>query len=103
MEKTNKQVVTKSVIKCPYCGMEYSPSEIFMPGQIVGKPKNLVKDALGKIIYQDWEEGDEAEQEEHYVCDGCGKSFTVKPVVTYTTSTEAEETDFTELSSSLLD
>lgn len=102
MKSETKQVVTKSIIKCPYCGFEYSPSEVFMPGEIVGTPKSLVKDPLGKIIYTEWVEGEEAEQVEHFACEGCGKSFTVKPVVTYTATQEAEETDFTNLESSLL-
>lgn len=43
-----------TVIKCPHCGAEYLPSEIFMPEDILGgAPKNLIKDPLGKVLYAD--------------------------------------------------
>lgn len=74
-----------------------------MPGEIVGTPDNVIRDALGKIIYQDFAEEDEPCQVEHYVCDECGKPFIVEPVVSYKVKKEDEQLDFSNLSSSLLD
>lgn len=39
------------VIKCPHCGAEFLASEIFMPGEIVGKARSVVRDALNRLIY----------------------------------------------------
>lgn len=41
-------------------------------------------------------------QTESYTCDGCGKDFTVEPVITYKAGTVAEEFDFSNQSVSLL-
>ena len=38
------------VIKCPTCGYEYLPAEIYMPNDFLGKPNNLMRDEHGKII-----------------------------------------------------
>lgn len=95
-----KEVVTKGLIKCPFCGHEYSASEIFMPGQIIGKADNVIKDPTGRILYTEWSE--EPEATEHFICDGCGKGFVVEASVTFKTYAEDEEKDFTDLSSSLL-
>jgi len=73
-----------------------------MPGDLIGKPSSVVRDALGKIIYLEFSEGEEPEQIEHYSCDSCGKPFIVEPVIIYKVRKEAEELDFTEQSVSLL-
>mgnify|MGYP006896766191 CR=1 FL=1 len=69
----------------------------------MGKPETVIKDALGKIIYQEYDEDDEPCQIEHYCCDNCGKSFVVEPTVTYKVRKEDEALDFSSESSSLLD
>lgn len=46
-----KEVITKGLVKCPFCGAEYSPSEIFMPGELIGKANNVIKDPTGRILY----------------------------------------------------
>ena len=74
-----------------------------MPGELVGEPENVIRDALGKIIYQDFDEENEPCQVEHYVCDECGKPFIVEPVVSYKVKKEDEQLDFSNLSASLLD
>ena len=33
----------KNSIKCPHCGREYLPGEIFMPKSFLGQPKNVIK------------------------------------------------------------
>lgn len=74
-----------------------------MPGELVGVPGQIVRDALGKIIYQEYDDEDLPAQVEHYVCDECGKPFVVEPVITYKVRKEDEAVDFSDLSSSLLD
>ena len=91
------------VITCPHCGYQYAPAEIFMPGDLIGNPEQVIRDALGKIIYQEYDEDSEPAQVEHYVCDECGKPFIVEPVITYKVKKEDEAKDFSDLSASLLD
>ena len=91
------------MITCPHCGYQYTPADIFMPGELVGKPETVLRDALGKIILQDYDEDDEPCYIEHYVCDHCGKPFTVEPSVSYKVKKEDETLDFSNQTSSLLD
>ena len=91
------------IIKCPHCGKEYVPSEIFMPGELTGKASQVIRDPLGRIIYTEYEEDWEPAQTEHFVCDDCGKGFTVEPVIVYKVKKEVEELDFSDTSTSLLD
>lgn len=100
--KTDKKQ-TWPVITCPHCGAQYAPAEIFMPGDLIGKPETVIRDALNKIIYQDFDEEDEPCSAEHYICDHCGKAFVVEPVVSYKVKKEDESLDFSEQSVSLLD
>ena len=92
-----------AVMRWPHCGMEFAPAEIFMLGDLIGESTTVLRDALGKIIYQEYDEGSEPAQVGHYVCDGCGKSFIVESVITYKVKKEDEAKDFSELSASLLD
>ena len=89
-------------IKCPHCGAEYYSEEIFMPGDHTGKAKTVIKDALGRIIYQEYEKDLEPCMAEKYICDHCDKPFIVEPVVSYKVRKESEELDFSETYVSLL-
>ena len=42
-----------------------------MPGDIVGTPDSVIRDALGKTIYVDYVEGEEPLTSEEYVCLMC--------------------------------
>ncbi len=90
-------------IKCPHCGAEYHPSEIYMPGDLIGKPSEIIKDPLGKILYVGYEEEEEPALVQHFSCDECGKAFVVEAVVSYKTIKEEEELDFGSKAVSLLD
>lgn len=90
------------VIKCPHCGAQYLPGELYMPGAFLGRPDDIVKDYLGKIIYEDYHVGEEPDMLERYQCDYCDKPFVIEATVTYKTLTEAPERDFTEQYVSLL-
>lgn len=105
MKTEIKQISTKDIIKCPHCGYEYLPTEIYVPGQIFGRPsvRDLVKDPLGKILYKEYSKGNEPAPVERFVCDGCKKTFVVEASVSFTSKTEEEELDFSDLTTSLLD
>ena len=90
------------VIKCPHCGYEMIPAEIFYPDSLLGTPKTIVRDALGKIIYLEYEANSEPCQPEKYFCDACEKPFIVEPILTFKVKKEAEELDFTETYVSIL-
>ena len=92
---------TKQYIKCPHCGYEYTPAEIMLPSDFLGRPETLLRDALGKILHLEYEEANEPLQTETYICDGCNKQFVVEPHVTYKVKKEIEELDFTTTTVSL--
>ena len=92
------------VIRCPHCSAEYLPGEIYFPGALVGQPDDIVKDSLGKIIYEDYSTEDrEPSMTEHFTCDYCEKPFIIEASVTYKTKEETPEKDFTTKYVSLLD
>lgn len=103
MATTKTTTATSSYIKCPYCGGEYVPSEIFMPSEIEGKTEDIIKDPVGKILYVSYQEGYEPLTAGRYTCDACNRSFVVEPTVSYKVRKEAEEIDFSVSTSSLLD
>ncbi len=90
-------------IRCPHCGAEYLPGEIYIPGALIGQPDEVIKDSLGKIIYEDYDPIKEPDMVEHYICDTCDKPFVVEATVTYKTREEAPERDFKNKYVSLLD
>ena len=92
-----------TVIVCPHCGYEYLPAEIFYAESLIGRPTEVVRDVLGKILYYEYVPGHELETTEHYVCDGCGKSFIIEANTTYKAKQEQAELDFGTSFVSLLD
>lgn len=93
-----------ALVKCPHCGAEYLPGEIYIPGSIVGQPDEVVKDSLGKIIYEDYYTQErEPDMIEHFTCEYCNRPFIIEAVVTYKTREEAPESDFKNQYVSLLD
>jgi hypothetical protein len=99
------QVVHKSpIIKCSHCGAEYLPGEIYLPGSFIGHPDDIVKDSLGRILYEDYlSEDHEPNMVEQYICDYCNNPFIIEAVITYKTKEEAPERDFGTQYVSLLD
>lgn len=93
-----------SLIRCPHCSAEYLPGEVYMPGSLIGQPDEVVRDAFGKIIYEDYStEKYEPDMTEHFVCEYCEKPFIVEATVTYKAKEELPENDFTTKYVSLLD
>ena len=75
-----------------------------MPGSLIGQPTDVVRDSLGKIIYEDYDPVDrEPDPVEHFTCEYCEKPFIVEAVVTYKTKEESPERDFQSQYVSLLD
>lgn len=68
-------------IKCPKCGREYLPGEIFIPEYFLGKPKEVERDLYGNIIFTN---GIEQNLSETYVCDGCKAILKIQANITYT-------------------
>jgi predicted nucleic-acid-binding Zn-ribbon protein len=99
------QILHKTpVIKCPHCGAEYLPGEIYMPGALIGKPVDIVKDSFGKILYEDYEsELTAPDMIEHFTCEFCEKPFVVEATIAYKAKMEAPERDFSTQYVSLLD
>jgi hypothetical protein len=93
-----------SLIRCPHCGAEYLPGEVYMPGSLIGQPTDVVRDSLGKILYEDYDPVDrEPNFTESFICEYCEKPFIIEATVTYKTKEEAPENDFTTNYVSLLD
>jgi hypothetical protein len=92
-----------TIIKCPHCGAQYLPAEIYMPEAFLGRPEDLVKDSLGKILYEDYQEGREPDMIEHFTCEYCDKPFVIEATITYKSMEEEPEKDFSTQYVSLLD
>ena len=44
----------KKVITCPHCKWQYLPGEILYGDNVVGVPTQIVRDALGHVIYEEY-------------------------------------------------
>lgn len=97
----------KKIIKCPHCGWEYEPAEILFPDKLLGGPTNVIRDALGHIIYTEYRpnrhgEGEDApELTEEYYCDNCNKPFIVEVDISFKSGPQDEELDFSDTTVSL--
>ena len=87
MKKENLEI-----IKCPRCGREYLPAEIFMPNSFLGKPIDIVKTYDGKIDFFD---GESMNLKETYRCDCCDAPMVVTAKVTFKVDINSKY-DFTE-------
>lgn len=61
-------------IRCPYCGQEYLPSEIYSPEAFFGKPKEVFRNPDGSI---DFYIGEDPDYNETYVCDNCNHKLNI--------------------------
>ena len=75
-------------IKCPICGEEFMPAEVFLPTDLLGKPTEIIKTHSGKIEFF---LGDEPDFEESYVCDGCGSKLKIKANLSFKVELEEEK------------
>lgn len=94
----------QAIIKCPHCFTEYLPGEIYMPGSLIGQPDEVIRDAFGKIIYEDFYlETRKPDFIEHFICEKCERPFVIEATVTYRVKEELPENDFSTKYVSLLD
>lgn len=69
-------------IKCPHCGWEYLPCEIFYPDDMLGKVSDVMRDDNGKVLFFN---GESLNLKEEFVCDNCGTTFTVEGIINFKT------------------
>lgn len=79
----------KYIIKCPYCGMEYLPNEIYLPKEFFTDATSLKNDS-GKILDIT---GNTLNTVEEYCCDNCSKTFKVSATVSFTTEEIKDDFD----------
>lgn len=72
----------KTAIRCPHCGTEYLPGEIYLPDSFTGQPTQIIKDEKGEVLGF---EGNDMNTTEIYTCDVCGQPFKVEAIVTFKT------------------
>lgn len=66
-------------IKCPKCGAEYLPVELFIPNAFFGRPTEIEKDEHGQIVNII---GSTAQTTmDKYICDYCNTPFKVNTKV----------------------
>lgn len=96
-------VNNQMIIRCPHCGYEYLPSEIFMSEYLLGKPEHILRDPIGHILHFDYRKGFEPVTTESFICEHCDKQFEVEVTMNFKSSAVAKELDFSETSVGLLD
>ena len=72
-----------NIIKCPYCGCEYLPGEIYVPNELVGQPVDIERTADHRIQFAF---GKKQDLNETYTCDACNRTFKVKCNMSFETS-----------------
>ena len=88
----NTKLIT---IKCPTCGAEYLPAEIYLPDAFFGRPSHIEKDADNKITHVI---GSKMNLFEQYTCDHCNVPFKVTAKLQFNTKAETKvdfDTDYT--------
>lgn len=99
MEANNN--TARKVIKCPHCGWEYEPGEIYLPDVLLGYPINVIRDALGHIIYTEYKPYKEPCSTEEFWCEHCDRPFVIEAEITYKSKPQDEELDFSNTTVSL--
>jgi hypothetical protein len=100
----NEEAKKKLLITCPHCKAQYLPGEIYMPGALIGEPREVVKDPSGTIVYVDYHKVDKMpNMAESFVCEYCDQPFEVEATITYKTKEAAPEINFKQTYVSLID
>ena len=76
------------IIKCPNCGYEYLPGEIFDPKHFLGQPKNIVRNKIGEVLGF---EGIDHCPTEEFTCIMCDYQFNVTAKINFVTDEEKQE------------
>ena len=64
-----KDSMKNNIIKCPNCGWEYLPGEIYLPKHFLGQPKEIERTIDGKILLH---YGTDPDLNEIFRCEHCG-------------------------------
>ena len=81
-----------NLIKCPHCGAEYLPEEIFCPENFKTSVSNIIKDD-GKLLHHSGKSLAEEDIIENYICDKCSHSFKVKASLSFSSEKDEFEED----------
>lgn len=75
------------LIKCPVCGAEYLPAEIYLPNHFLGRPEDIERNNAHRVLnfY-----GESMNTVEHYCCDQCHSPFKVTARVQFITEEELD-------------
>lgn len=95
--KTSKNLI----ITCPHCGAQYHAGEIFSAYSFTGRPEEVMRDCVGKLLYFEYAKGREADPIEHFICESCDRAFQIEAQLTFKVKEEKEELDFTNQSTKL--
>lgn len=76
-----------NVIKCPHCGYEYLPGEIYIGKTFIGCPENITRNSIGEVI----DYVGDMSTTEYYQCDNCDTHFKITSTVTFTETEITEE------------
>ncbi len=79
-------------IRCPFCGAQYLPAEIYLPDAFLGKPSIIDKTTDTSTIIDF--EGKSMDLNETYQCDKCNTTFNVCAKVQFNTYID-EKKNFT--------
>ena len=82
--------MNEPIIKCPVCGQEYLPSEIYMPDAFLGKPTEVIKTTAGKI---DFYFGQKMDPNEEYICDNCATRLRIHANISFDVTAEIPEAE----------
>lgn len=69
-----------STIKCPKCGYEYLPAEIFFPKSLLGNPRDIIRDDDGSIEFFN---GETMNLHEEFECENCQALFEVDATINF--------------------
>lgn len=99
--KYGNKIQPRKIIRCPHCCYDYLPSEIFYDYNMIGKPTKIIRDPLGKILYEEYEPGKEPTVDETFNCVNCHNDFVVEVEISYKASDKPEEINFRKDTTSL--
>jgi len=96
-----KKLQQPVVIKCPHCGWEWTPGEIFYPDNVLGYPINVIRDPLGHILYVEYKDDCEPLAEEEFWCEHCDRPFIATIELKCDAKPQEEVLDFSETATQL--
>lgn len=78
------------LIKCPYCGRQYLPGQLFVPNEFLGQPTDVIRNSNGEIVgFQ----GSTMDTTEEYICDTCDNKFRIEASINFKVTKVDEDFD----------